>query len=890
MRLHQAYYTSCHSGWGAPGFQFNALSPELNRALLTRLTDLCRYEPPPSLPSTPTTEEIAGFPVNLFYQPLADGTMVLGREVYVGKGFDGRYGNFFAHLLLADAGELEDLRPIELWNSPTWVNTPSETRDLPEAEALVRQDEILKPGALEAWASTAERAAYLPAFFAAVEEALVKGRRIVIVEAESTFVARWVALASLALPPALVAALSFCTYHKDPERSGALLIGTTADSWFEFNPQQMRFQYFVLDFVKQRFSQPGNAGRWGVAAYEAWKEAGVAGLENLARQLHALLPTVTPVEIGDLSRLARRDFHEIGQGENTLTLLRCCGRLGPEQWSAPQDLAEVFRQTTSGRAGQEEFTMAAAQVHRFVTENYPPHSEAARYFWHAFAEWVAVDGCRDASTASLIGLVALVVPSSSALTALHRTEWLAALERAAAHDPARLVALLRLGEALGWLDLPAEARAALAGNFGRIAGEAGVCALLRDQSESGLQTVLLQALVDALGRMPPEQVTPAAVSELLRNDSVAYAVSELTETQQNFPAAARVTLERVVNEPSRVGQLRACLAAAMQMVGGRPLAVELIPLDFVYQLIWRSAPLDFREAVDLLELAKNQPGHPPLPKNAPVIQASTRAFVAHLQIESEKRPADSEKMLERFAMLTAELGIHLPAAQALAVRAQLRRLPFFGRSGEAQTTSSNSENLGQVIEQGLALSSEPNLPQGLRQELLDLSARGLVNVPSWDEQAKALEKAAMRPRPWRDDFRRAYGHEAYAALRRSPPASSLAALLFGSWRKLGALRSRDLPRPGIIGRLLCLLPKRERTNALRLREWSTQFLRGPLRRALLHWSPTDRAAILRYLGANSALAMEWKDWEKLNCPKGVGRWLALGGDLLSGALRFGRKT
>jgi hypothetical protein len=873
MSLHQAYYTSCKTGWGGEGFQFNALSPGLDRGLLGRLVDLCQYEPQPSQPPVPREEELASFPVNFFYQLLTDGRAALGREVYVGKGFDGRFGNFFAHLLVADSArhDFAGLRPIEFWKSPTWVRTPSEKRDLAEPELPVRREQILDPDDLDQFFRTGGREACLPAFFTAVESALATGRRIVLVEPESEGVARWIALATLILPPALVLRFSFCTYHKNPERSGALLVGTTADSQFQFAPQQIRFQYYVLDFVKGRFSPAPATSPFGAALQAAWQKGGMRALGKFSGRLAALMPEVDPADLSDLSLLAGGNLGTLGEGDRPQKFLRWCMRFAPEQWNAPDDLAKLFREAVRGSTARDEIVAQAIEVCRAVTARYPAHGKTAAHFQAAFEEWVASEACQQASTASLADLALILADHAGTPSGLPPDRWRAALEHSAPRDPARSVALLKIGEALGWLgtaDLP---RAALAASAPALAALDEVRALLLDGNASPLREVLLTACADCLGQLPAHQRESPGLAMLLQNPQGIDTLAELAARRGDFPLVCRVHLA-AGESGDRVELLRACLGEISPRHPRAPLPGALAPVDFAFTLIWGTAVPTIEEAVGILKLAATPGSGLPSPaQKSAALAACGRALEAELARKPDRCVPETAEWQERVAAGLEGLGVRFPAARALAVRAEARRLPLVRPAAAAGLARLADTKSPAVVQEALTLSTSADLPLTLQEEMRTLAAQGLVSIHSPQGHRSILELVAAQRAAARESFFASYTNAARTALESSPAPAWLAALLFTVWHPLEYSPAAGQAGSGLWASLRRLLPNAERARAARLRKVASRLKRDALQRALLHWDSASRGKVRNQL-ATASLQAAWELWEREHCPPGFRGW------------------
>jgi hypothetical protein len=218
-------YTSAESGpTGRSGFQFVATSPGTPPEVTRVVTPYMAYRPPPDAPSAPAPEELARFPTSLAYGREGD-YAVLARCRYTGRDYSGRYGNFFGHALVATRQEMEGLRPIELWGSPTWAGPAGHAPDLLPGAAF-------DPEALVEWLAREGSHDRLAVLLDAVTSALADGHgRVVLVAEDIELVARWIALVSYSLPSALAARMSFTTYSADPESAPQFIVGTVPAAW-----------------------------------------------------------------------------------------------------------------------------------------------------------------------------------------------------------------------------------------------------------------------------------------------------------------------------------------------------------------------------------------------------------------------------------------------------------------------------------------------------------------------------------------------------------------------------------------------------------------------------------------------------------------------------------
>lgn len=238
MPIKQAYYTSSARGVvpGFKGFQFQAMTPGISEKTRRWLETLCRYQLPAvvneRLRASITAgsgwqDVVASSPVVFQYRKSPDGEGVVARIAYIGRDYSGRFGNIFAHFLLADSSELPSLRPVELWGSTLWQSAESEETELPELERRdidARRTHLAD--SVEHLLASRERPRlerYLSAVVAAVVDP-EHNKRILFLGA-SEEVIPWIAMADSILPPSLSENLTFTTYVVDPAGASDCAIG-----------------------------------------------------------------------------------------------------------------------------------------------------------------------------------------------------------------------------------------------------------------------------------------------------------------------------------------------------------------------------------------------------------------------------------------------------------------------------------------------------------------------------------------------------------------------------------------------------------------------------------------------------------------------------------------
>ncbi|WP_442316433.1 GAP1-N2 domain-containing protein, partial [Actinomadura fibrosa] len=278
----QLHYTSARNGpTGRAGFQFVAETPGLPEGVRAGVTPYLAYRPPPGAPLSPDEAELGRFPVSLLYDRV-DGRPLLLRCRYLGQDYSGRYGNFFAHAVVAEPGELEGLRPAELWRAPLWTHLPASGTVLDELDDLT-PGAALDPEALAAWLASsgpADAHATLGHLVDAVAGVLGRGHgRVVLVADDVELIARWIAVLSYSLPVAAAARLSFVTYSADPDGAAQRLVGTTPDVW-----EAVRHRTSCALAVDLRAGTPpgGGTSRFARTVAACWRDADLAGLDALA--------------------------------------------------------------------------------------------------------------------------------------------------------------------------------------------------------------------------------------------------------------------------------------------------------------------------------------------------------------------------------------------------------------------------------------------------------------------------------------------------------------------------------------------------------------------------------------------------------------------------------
>ncbi|MEW2190088.1 GTPase-associated protein 1-related protein [Streptomyces microflavus] len=325
MSLGQLHYTSAPPGPDGSGFRFTALTPGLPQSVLREAEQLIGYEPPRNAPSRPSAAELEAFPRAFSYSELSDGSRLLARTVYTGADYSGRWGNFHAHAVhLAPGQQLPDgALPVSAWESPGWAAATPEG-GAPPALAALPPATLLDPAGLIAFA--ASRAPWLAAVFTDLQRQAEDetAPQVVLVERDSADVARWVALASAALPREAAHRLTFTTYTRRPHLAGQRIIGVLPDDAHGLAGSGRRYRVHDCSAPPPAADgpTPGPDGSepapWAVAAAGIWS----AGAFELFQHAHRL--PGEPFTAGPASALALCAGVDLPSSHRTAAALWAC--------------------------------------------------------------------------------------------------------------------------------------------------------------------------------------------------------------------------------------------------------------------------------------------------------------------------------------------------------------------------------------------------------------------------------------------------------------------------------------------------------------------------------------------------------------------------------------
>ncbi|TDC55905.1 hypothetical protein E1281_09995 [Actinomadura sp. KC345] len=333
----QLHYTSARRGpTGRAGFQFVAETPGLPDGARAGVMPHLSYRPPPEAPPSPDDSELERFPVTLLYD-VVDGRPLLLRCRYLGRDYSGRYGNFFAHAVVAEPAELEGMRPAELWRSPLWAPLPADGAVLDELDDLA-PGTGLAPDDLAAWlphSGPEDPFGALGLLVSAVRENAVPGGRVVLVADDVELIARWIALVSYSLPVSATARLSFVTYSADPLRAGQILVGTTPDVWAAMGARPLHETAVDLRTGRPLAGGPaaGSLSRFARGVGACWRDSDFAGLDFLGEvAARADAPAADCGDAAALLALCRADAPLTGEEEAELAAVVSGRGIEPPDW------------------------------------------------------------------------------------------------------------------------------------------------------------------------------------------------------------------------------------------------------------------------------------------------------------------------------------------------------------------------------------------------------------------------------------------------------------------------------------------------------------------------------------------------------------------------------
>ncbi|WP_234124437.1 GAP1-N2 domain-containing protein [Clostridium hydrogenum] len=258
MKIYQLYYTSCKKGLtSGMGFQTYSMSEGITEEERQEIERHCNYIEPSSLTSNPTDEEIKeNFPIAFSFFKLKNGKSCICKIKYKGKDYSGRFGNYFCHVLIWDAGELP-FYPIEIYNSRIFKDGLTEEeeneediRPLPILNHILEED-FITTSDIEKFlkgASLKKRTKSLNDLIDGIIDAKESDKKIVFSD-DPKNLHMWIAAATMALPLSMANSITFNTYSFNAFNAGEFLCGGLEENLgTQLNNTNKNYKFNVFNF------------------------------------------------------------------------------------------------------------------------------------------------------------------------------------------------------------------------------------------------------------------------------------------------------------------------------------------------------------------------------------------------------------------------------------------------------------------------------------------------------------------------------------------------------------------------------------------------------------------------------------------------------------------
>lgn len=818
MSFQQTYYTSCQQGLrGGKGFQINAATEGIEPSTLQQIERLGLYVPPVSAPSRPTLQETEQFPVSILFQVLGDGTAVFAQAKYIGADYSGRFGNYFTHSIIS--ADLEhDLKevgllPIELWRALIWSTTESPNLTLPILGHL-EAGGVIDPERVAEFLNENGRVRHLPAFLTAVEDALLTGRRILIVE-ESEAVALWIASASYVLPRHLALRLTFNTYVKNPYQNDFLIVGTTRDSDFGFAQHEIEHQFYVFDFEGERFTTMPEIAPFAQKAAAAY----AAGNTRAVAEFSTFVERVAP-DLGMDELDAAFSFHSkrVGfesSGVDDVRLLGWCARR--LDGLDARELQDLITSVTSQDAARGEILDAYTDLYlaAFNNSTRPDLREMVEL---PYLEWLIRTASSDAPLAAFVRAAEhlRVQPSVKREAAPLMLLWVREVRQC--EDAERLPALFEVADKLGFFDAEEDSL--------RLVGEEIVGPML---AEPPVRNILeryvakpgMRSIINGVGANLAVNVgSPNAfrlLAGVMSSEEVYQALVRYAFEQQAIALYFRLVGARLPSVPihrkQRIAAFSECVDGLRRVSPGMP--GELV--ENAYDAIWQSTIPSFDEAIDLLDqLERLRITDTGIPKRLVDLVATCDL----LALDARQREL-TERLSERH-LIYKTLGEKQPIIDAYRIPSELEL---------------SGEELPQELEESIKfLEGHAELGKELILRACAVIAQYLLQVKETEPHSKLLMRAYNRVGG--PPFLEAYGRAVVAALE-NPSGSrpKVAARLVRTWSYLEKTKGKFIAAAMFNG----FLPK----AIIKWRSRELEEVEGALEKdldALEHWLKSREAA------------------------------------------------
>ncbi|WP_327708278.1 GTPase-associated protein 1-related protein [Streptomyces sp. NBC_00464] len=586
MSLAQLHYTSATGGDG-PGTgeaepipaRFTAVDAAIPASVLTEAGPLLAYETPSGTAPRLADAALRALPEAFSFSVLSDGSHLLARTVAVQPAPTSAVG-FHAHAVHLPPGTRlpGGALPIAACRSARWAaTTPDRTLPGPLA-ALPATGHARDREGLNDFAVS--RGPWLAGVLADLRRLYEQddAGRVVLVERQSADVARWIALACVALPDDLAERLTFTTYTRHPQRAPQQIVGVLPQDAHELTAPG--FRVHTCTGPRPEGSVPDawaeTAARiWRSRTPELFREAAELPGEPFAAGPVAVTALCAGIALGTTGRAAAAgwaaerpyalDAKRTRQLVDALTEPGVDDRTGPEFDAAGRLFAAL-----DGRSPATTTTPLAAML---VTE--------------------AVRGGN--GSVELPGRTAFSGPEGAAVASVLGPEILTELSGAGAGlDVARTVQLLRVARLLG-VDcedlLPSVVRRLAPALLEPGDGEPGWAPALLELMDE--QFDVRTALLGALDRIAPQD--PSGVERLLGRVPLPFTG---TQSLPHLRMCAEAPEAKAGCGADRVGAVHRVLRAA----GMSPFAEPLV-LRTAVGLVWEDGTVTAGEGRLLLEAA-----------------------------------------------------------------------------------------------------------------------------------------------------------------------------------------------------------------------------------------------------------------------------------------------
>ncbi|WP_406456250.1 GTPase-associated protein 1-related protein [Streptomyces sp. NBC_00876] len=587
MSLAQLHYTSATDGDGPETGEaepvrgrFSAVDAAIPASVLTEAGPLLAYEPPAGTPPRLTDTALRALPEAFSFSVLSDGSHLLARTVAVRTGPHSALG-FHAHAvhLPSGTGLPGGTLPISACRSARWaVTTPDRTLPGPLAAPSAATGHARDREGLNDFAVS--RGPWLAGVLADLRRLNEResSHRVVLVERQSADVARWIALAGVALPAGLAERLTFTTYTRRPLHAPQQIVGVLPQDAHELTGPGLRVHTCTGPRPEGTVDDPWaeTAARiWRSRTPELFREAAELPGEPFAAGPLAVTALCAGIALGPDERAAAADWaaerpyaldaKRTGQLVDALTAPGVDDRTGPEFDAAGRLFAALD--------GRSPATTTAPLAAMLVTEAVRGGNGSVE-----LPGRTAFSGAEGAAVASVLGPEILTELSGAGVGL----------------DVARTVQLLRVARLLG-VDcaelLPSVVRrlapALLEAGDGEPRWAPALLELMDEQFD------VRTALLGALDRIAPQD--PAGVERLLGRVPLPFTGTQLLPHLRMCAAAPEA---KAGCGTDRMGAVHRVLRAA----GMSPFAEPLV-LRTAVGLVWEEGAPTAGEARLLLEAA-----------------------------------------------------------------------------------------------------------------------------------------------------------------------------------------------------------------------------------------------------------------------------------------------